>query len=210
MRFRRKAENTEASESTVPAETVESDPVMPVPVPRDAGEVRGDEIDRLDLGALLIEPADGAELRLQVDETSGVVQSVMLAGESGALEFAVFAAPRGGSLWTEVRPEIVADLTSRGAEVTEVEGKYGAELQVRAQVQLPDGQVGIQDTRIVGINGPRWMLRASFLGDPARDPEAAAAWEARLAHIVVDRGDQAMPVGTPLPVHLPDEARRVR
>jgi hypothetical protein len=60
------------------------------------------------------------------------------------------------------------------------------------------------------VNGDRWMLRASFLGRPAVDPDSAPDWEDALAQIVVRRGDQAMPVGEPLPVTLPDDARRVR
>jgi hypothetical protein len=54
------------------------------------------------------------------------------------------------------------------------------------------------------------MLRASFLGRPAVDPDASSDWEDALAQVVVRRGDQAMPVGEPLPVRLPDDARRVR
>ena len=54
------------------------------------------------------------------------------------------------------------------------------------------------------------MLRASFLGKPAVDPDSTSDWEDALAQIVVRRGDQAMPVGEPLPVTLPDDARRVR
>ena len=56
----------------------------------------------------------------------------------------------------------------------------------------------------------RWMLRASFLGRPALDPDATSEWEDTLAQVVVRRGEQAMPVGEPLPVTLPDDARRVR
>ena len=54
------------------------------------------------------------------------------------------------------------------------------------------------------------MLRASFLGRPAIDPDNTAEWEDALAQVVVRRGEQAMPVGEPLPVRLPDDARRVR
>lgn len=215
MRFRRKSAGAEAVAQTTPSEATESAPEetaagQDVPMPRDYAEIAGDEVERVDLGGVLVTPSEGNELRLQVDETTGNVQSVMLAGEDGALEFAAFAAPRNGSLWNEIRPDIVGDLTARGAQVVEADGPWGAELHVSAQVQLPDGQVGVQETRIVGINGPRWMLRASFMGAPARDPEAAALWEARVSDIVVNRGSGAMPVGAAIEVRLPDQARRVQ
>jgi hypothetical protein len=54
------------------------------------------------------------------------------------------------------------------------------------------------------------MLRASLLGRPAVDPEQAAEWEDALSQLVVRRGDAPMPAGEPLPVQLPDDARRVR
>jgi hypothetical protein len=40
------------------------------------------------------------------------------------------------------------------------------------------------------------------------DPAAAGPWEETLRRVVVRRGDHAMPVGDPLPVSLPPDARR--
>ncbi len=54
------------------------------------------------------------------------------------------------------------------------------------------------------------MLRASFLGRPALEPEEAGEWEDALAQVVVRRGPGAMPVGEPLPVILPDQTRQVK
>lgn len=212
MKFRRKADRDTATapENGSDAAAVQDSapPAAEAPRPLDIDEVN-DEVERVNLGGLQIAPLEGCELRLQVEEATGEVQSVLLVGEDGAMEFAAFAAPRNGNLWAEARPDIVADLVSRGAEVEEAEGTFGPELLVTARVQTEDGQVGVQETRIIGINGPRWLLRASFLGAPARPGEAADVWEQALAHVVVDRGHQALPVGTPLPITLPDDARRV-
>ena len=94
--------------------------------------------------------------------------------------------------------------------IAEREGRWGTELVCQMPVRRPDGTTATQPSRIIGINGDRWMLRASFLGRPALDPDATTEWEDALAQIVVRRGEQAMPVGEPLPVTLPDDARRVR
>ena len=166
-------------------------------------------MERVDLGSLLIEPEQGRELRLQVDEASGNVQSVILAGPDGAIELRAFAAPRNGDLWSEIRPQIAADMAQRGGTATEREGRFGTELVCQVQVQRPEGGAAVQPSRIVGINGPRWLLRATFLGKPAVELDGAEAWENTVTKVAVRRGAQAMPVGEPLPVILPEQARRV-
>jgi hypothetical protein len=219
VRFRRKAEeNATTGESAAPSaasvdEASDTSSAAARPAgsgPFDEADVQGDGVERADLGSVLVPPIADRELRLQVDEASGEVRAVMLAGSDGACEFQAFAAPRNGDLWSTVRPQIIEDLVRRGGSAEEREGRWGIELVAQLPVQRPDGTVATQPSRIVGINGGRWMLRASFLGRPALEPEASAEWEDALAQIVVRRGEQAMPVGEPLPVRLPDDARRVR
>lgn len=177
-----------------------------------AGPIDAEDLDstdgRVDLGALLLLPVEGTELQLQVDEASGAVQSVMFAGPEGALELKVFAAPRNGDLWNEVRPQIAADLGKRGGTATEREGRFGTELVCQMPVTLPDGQPGLQPSRVIGINGSRWLLRATLLGRPAVEPDAGTAFEDALTTVAVRRGAHAMPVGDPLALSLPPDARR--
>ncbi len=207
MKFRRKAETVDTVEDA--AETAAEAP-DPATGPFDVSQVEGDGIDRADLGSVLVPAIADRELRLQVDEQSGLVRAVMLAGSDGACEFQAFAAPRNGDLWADVRPQIAADMVKRGGQATEREGRWGTELVCQMPVKRPDGTDALQPSRIIGINGARWMLRASFLGRPALDPDNTSEWEDALAQVVVRRGEQAMPVGEPLPVTLPDDARRVR
>lgn len=213
MRFRRKSdENAQPGDETA-VQSAEAAPAAgtdPDSGPYDVSQVEGDGIERADLGSVLVPAIADRELRLQVDEKSGQVRAVMLAGQDGACEFQAFAAPRNGDLWADVRPQIAQDMVRRGGQATEREGRWGTELVCEMPVQRPDGSTATQPSRIIGINGDRWMLRASFLGRPALEPDATADWEDALAQVVVRRGEQAMPVGEPLPVKLPDDARRVR
>ncbi|KAB2807624.1 DUF3710 domain-containing protein [Pimelobacter simplex] len=174
--------------------------------PYDVDELPEDGVDRLDLGSLLVAPLADRELRVQVDEQSGAVRAVLLATDDGALELRAFAAPRHGDLWSEVRPQIAADAARRGGTATEREGRFGTELVCEVRMTRPDGQTGTQTTRVIGVNGPRWLLRATFLGEPARDPEAAAEWESAITRVAVRRGAHAMPVGEQLPLTLPEGA----
>jgi hypothetical protein len=203
VRRRRKSEE--------PLEEVLEDRVEDFPVsgPFDADDLPADDGERVDLGSLLVLPEEGRELRLQVDEKSGVVQSVMLAGSDGALELRAFAAPRNGDLWSEARPQIASEVSSHGGTATEREGRWGPELVCRVQVRTPDGRTGTQESRIIGVNGPRWMLRATLLGRPATDPDGAGDWEDAISRVAVQRGAQAMPVGEALPVTMPPQARQV-
>jgi hypothetical protein len=179
--------------------------------PWDADELPAElvDVERVDLGSIALAPFPGRELRLQVDESTGAVQAALLTAEDGALELRAFAAPRNGDLWSDVRPQLAADVQRRGGSVAEREGRWGPELLCQLGVQLPDGQAGTQVSRIIGINGPRWLLRATLLGRPAVDDEYAQAWEEGLADVVVRRGAGAMPVGAALPLTLPPQAQRV-
>ncbi|CUR59020.1 conserved hypothetical protein [metagenome] len=217
MRFRRKSDEAaqpgdEATGGVTAGTSEDVAPGAPATAsgPFDVSQVEGDGVERADLGSVLVPAIADRELRLQVDENSGQVRAVMLAGADGACEFQAFAAPRNGDLWSDVRPQIAEDLTRRGGQATEREGRWGTELVCQMPVQRPDGTTATQPSRIIGINGDRWMLRASFLGRPAVEPDATREWEDALAQVVVRRGEGAMPVGEPLPVRLPDDARRVR
>lgn len=206
MKFRRKSAGPGADEVETPEEAA---PAVPLVGPFDVDELPEDGVERVDLGSLLIAAEEDRELRLQVDETTGEVQSVMLAGADGAVELRAFAAPRGGDLWSDVRPKIAADMAQHGGVATEREGRFGTELVCQLSVTRGDGTTGTQPSRIIGINGPRWMLRATLLGRPATDPDGSAAWEDTITRVAVRRGGAAMPVGDLLPVTLPANARRI-
>ena len=79
----------EAADNTSTAPAAPAAPAAPeeprTDGPFDESQVAGDGINRVDLGSMLIVPSEGRELRLQVDESTGVVQAVMIAGPDGAL-----------------------------------------------------------------------------------------------------------------------------
>lgn len=170
-------------------------------------------ISQLDLGALRLAAVDGVEVRVQADP-DGKIQQVLLVHGDSALQLGAFAAPRvrdtgvrgpGGArrlpgIWDEVREEIRQQLFNDGVAAQEVEGDYGVEL--RARVRTPDG---LADIRFAGVNGLRWLVRAVYQGPAAVDPTAAAPLLECLHKLVVDRGQEAMPVRDPLPLRLPRE-----
>ena len=205
--FRRK-KSEETAEGEVPPveETPDAEPsTAGGRGPWDSATAPDDGRGRVDLGSLRLAPQQGVELRIQVNDTTQEVQSVLLAAPDGGLELRAFAAPRHGDLWSEVQPQLIDDIKRRGGSVQEQDGTFGPELVCRLATQDPEGRKVQQDSRIVGINGDRWFLRATFLGAPARG--ATEEWDALLSDVVVHRGEEAMPPGDALPVRLPEEIR---
>ncbi|MFC5268397.1 DUF3710 domain-containing protein [Kribbella qitaiheensis] len=222
MIFRRKAKNDD-TEATGPAG---SDDVVEAPVedegaeeagtpegrsagPFDSSEVDDSELeaeDRIDLGALVITGMPGMELRLQVDEQSGDVQAILLVLEDSALELRAFAAPKTSGIWTEVRREIAAEATRMGGTASETDGPFGTELVLVVPVEDPDGQIFSQTSRVIGIDGPRWLLRATVLGRAAVEPDAAPPMEQSLRNVIVVRGSEPMAPRESLALRLPPGA----
>jgi hypothetical protein len=153
--------------------------------------------ERVDLGSLQIPAIEGVEVRVQAN-ADGIIQQVVLAHGGSALQLGVFAAPRNEGIWDEVRGEIRKQLFTDGVAVEESQGGYGTEL--RARVRTADG---LMDLRFIGVDGPRWMVRAVYQGAAAIDPEAAGPLSECLRGLVVDRGREAMPVREALPLRLP-------
>ncbi len=218
MKFRRKrSEGSEVEpqgeQPGVPAPEEQADaPAQPgdglrTEGPWDVTEVELPEEDptRVDLGSLIVPRREGLELQLQVDQQSQQVVAVVLADKEGAVELRAFAAPRNGDIWDDVRQQIAAEVSRRGGTADEAQGPWGTELRVVLQVTTPDGKTGTQPSRVFGIPGPRWMLRATFFGRPALEPSETGAIERALHDVVVRRGSEPHAPGEALPLKVPGE-----
>lgn len=172
--------------------------------PFDRAEVDGLD-GRLDLGALWMTGAAGMELRLEVEqESQNVVGVTAVLGES-AVQLQAFAAPRSEGIWDDIRKEIAASITSQGGTADETPGPFGAELLARMPGQGPDGRTVFSPARFLGIDGPRWFLRAVLSGRAAIDEDAASALLDVVRTTVVVRGEEAMAPRELLTLKLPDQ-----
>jgi len=217
FRRRKSDPQADAGEVDLPAEQPpEEEPAAPAAPaarrpagPWDATEIELDPEDDslVDLGGLIVRGRPDVQLQLQVDEASGQVVAVLMMAEDGAVELRPFAAPRNSEIWDDVRRQIAAEAARLGGTATEVPGSYGTELQVLVPVQAPDGQQLTQPSRVLGISGPRWLLRATLLGRPAVEPREDGVIESALRDVVVVRGAEAMAPGDPLPLRLPEGAQ---
>ena len=159
----------------------------------------------LDLGAVLVRSRPGLGVRLEVDERTRRPRAVALDLGGGSVQVQAFAAPRSEGLWDEVRRELVQSLRTGGGEPTVEEGPFGLQVLTRFPATASDGTRGFRLARFVGVDGPRWFVRAVFTGTAA---ESAAALDEVVRELVVVRGDRPMPPRELLPLTVPEGAVR--
>ena len=202
-------ENEEAVDA---AENVdEAQEVVALPEPSAEYEGRGDKHgpwdvedenvpdydEYLDMGSYYLPFLKGIELRVKANRATQQVLGTTITYGSSSVEIEAFAAPKTLGLWDDVR----ADLIEANKDAKEVEGVFGTELAL--PVTVKGGRKVL--TRIVGVDGPRWMLRGIFSGKAATDPEGeeAKALNQFFADIVVERGDDPLAPRDLIPMHPP-------
>lgn len=188
-------------------------PAGPVALPEGDGPFDSADVDRqaiaasgdyLDLGSLLIRVPEGAELRIPVSDEDQRVLAALLVLPDSAVELTVFAAPRSGGLWAQVVAEIAENAIAAGGTAETAVQPHGLELLLN----IP-GDEGVQQQRLWGFDGPRWMLRANVVGVAAEGGSGLDQIRSLMAGVVVTRGGEAMAPREPLPLHLPAGVTRV-
>jgi hypothetical protein len=200
-RPKRSRENVERAklDATPPWETRIRDEPVATTGPYDERDAPEDEIPRADLGALRIPVGTGLDLQVEVNEAQQVV-SATLASPQGSMQLGLFAAPRNEGIWDEVRAEIADSLKQqRGNPAERTNGTFGTELT--GTIPADGGRVPV---RFIGVDGPRWFLRAMLIGPPS-DPAKGKRFEDALRNVIVVRGNDPLPVRDPVPLTLPKD-----
>jgi Protein of unknown function (DUF3710) len=201
---RRKEKRTDRSklDATPPWETRVRETPPATEGPYDERDAPEDGITRVDLGALRVPMEPGIDMRLDLNEAEQVV-AVTLASPHGNMQLGVFAAPRNEGIWDDVRAEIATSINQqKGGPKERHDGPFGVELTGR----LPGDGGGPMPVRFIGVDGPRWFLRAMLIGAVAAEPAKAHRFEKILREVVVVRGVEPLPVREPVPLRLPREA----
>jgi hypothetical protein len=162
--------------------------------PFDRAEVTSDDT-RVELGSVWVAITPGVQVALQVDEATQTPVGVQLTlGASGAY-LQAYAAPRTEGIWPEIRAEVAQSVVAAGGRAEVVSGPLGKELRLHQRGGVP--------LRLLGVDGPRWFLRALVSGPAATDEQAADALIEVIRRTVVDRGSEAMAPREQLPLRLP-------
>ncbi|GAB3280828.1 DUF3710 domain-containing protein [Parasphingorhabdus pacifica] len=191
----RRGRRAEADERDQFADVDEPDDrELAVKGPFDEQEAPSDGVERLDLGSVRFPVPEGSQLQVEVDP-SGPVRAVHLVTDVGRITVSGFAAPKTSDLWPEVSNELADQLRADGAKVYSVIGDWGAEIVADSPKAM---------LRFVGVDGPRWMLRGVAAGPSEHSEACTKLLYALLEETVVVRGDEPLPVRTPLPIELPE------
>lgn len=194
------ATQAEASEESAEAED-EADDFAAKEAPRDRAEngpwdssEEAGEADRLDLGALKIPVFDQMQVQLEQTQDTGDIVAATLVHKGGNLQLQAFAASKAEGLWAEVRQQTAANIERVGGTSAERYTDLGTELHVQMPVQL-DGEDAptLRPVHFVGVDGPRWFLRAALTNAAAEDSPARDELRQILRGVIVDRGEEARP-----------------
>lgn len=154
----------------------------------------GEGLGILDFGAYAFVPPVNTQLQIESSEEQNLVVHV-LSGQSN-ITIDAYAAPKTGGQWRFVASELADGLRNQGAKVSIQDGPWGREVI---------GSAAESVIRFIGVNGPRWMLRAVIVSSPAEAEQSAEIARTMLSHTVVRRGTNPMPARTPIPLVLPME-----
>ncbi|MDD6374060.1 MAG: DUF3710 domain-containing protein [Bifidobacteriaceae bacterium] len=162
------------------------DDLEPGPWDYDADDVDPDFNDKyISFGSMFLPIVDGMTIRARRHPQLGI-QSITISWGKSSLEVVPYAAPKTMGLWGDVSDELLE--STDGATVSE--GRFGDEVILPVTV---NGKT--MTTRVVGVDGPRWMLRGIFSGPAAdieKDSEERTVLEDYFSHIIVRRGSEPM------------------
>lgn len=174
---------------------------------------RGREV--LDFGSLKFLKKDGRQVSF-VPNPLGQPRALLLTDEAYPgllLQLELFAAPTNRPLWPDVRSSIVESLPLEhpGSRFTELLSKEGfrellIELPVGEESAGSPGSATKQLTMLLGIDGPRWLLRLALMGEAVRSREVRESYLSEvLGELLVVRGLQPYPPEQALEFRLPED-----
>jgi len=168
----------------------------------DEVDLGADEVNRIDLGTVIITPETGMSMKLIANpDTKEIFHVVVENDPQSLLQITVLAAPSTGSFCAQIREDFIAE-TPNAIMVELVKGPFGTELRRILSDVDEKGRETHVPLRDWLISGPRWILNARFLGKAASEEDSpnTQALKEFVHNIIVRRGDVAMMPGAALPL----------
>lgn len=145
----------------------------------------------LNLGSIQVAMPKEAQVQVEMGEDGPRMLHIVT--RFGRITPVAFAAPRAGQ-WDEASREIREGMTNDGLTARFDEGPWGREIV---------GTAGPNTMRIIGIDGPRWMLRFTLAAPNELANDLAQLSRDVIARTFVYRGTQPILAGNSLPIALP-------
>lgn len=148
----------------------------------------------LNLGSLLIPLPKGSEVQVEMGPEGPKMLHILT--QHGRVTPVAFAAPATAGQWKESTKDIIRGMKRDGLDVVVERGPWGREL-----VGTMENGGGV--VRILGVDGPRWMLRMTMAAPKESADQMAELAREITARTFVNRGSQPILAGNSLPVALP-------
>ena len=148
----------------------------------------------LNLGSMRIPMPKESQVQVEMGEEGP--KMVHIVTRHGRFTPVAFAAPRTGGMWEQSSEEIIEGMRSEGMPVTVEQGPWGREI-------VGTGNNGV--IRILGIEGPRWLYRATLAAPTGHEDDLAELGRQIIARSFVYRGEDPILAGNSLPVVLPQQ-----
>ncbi|GEB96807.1 hypothetical protein CFL01nite_03020 [Corynebacterium flavescens] len=146
----------------------------------------------LDLGSIRIPLPKESQVQVEMGENGPRMLHIVT--HHGRITPVAFAAPRHAGQWVEAAQEIIEGMSNDGLSTTTEIGPWGTEIV---------GTNGNGQIRVIGVEGPRWMLRMTLAAPAGKEEELVALGREVVARSFVYRGENPVLAGNSLPVTLP-------
>ncbi|AZQ76386.1 DUF3710 domain-containing protein [Flaviflexus ciconiae] len=156
-------------------------------------------------GVLYLPKQQGVRVQFTINKRTRAAMGALVQMLGSSLTLNVYAAPKTAGLWPDVRDEMVDSITKDGGSANFREGPFGPEVEAT----IPKKDVNeVRHVRYIGVDGPRWFLRAAVEGQAVMNTETREAIYDYLRKVVVDRGSEAHPVRDLLALDMPEAAQQ--
>ncbi|WP_052462533.1 DUF3710 domain-containing protein [Nigerium massiliense] len=172
-------------------------------------DLEADEVERIPFGPLIVTPFPGMNLQLHGDEESQSIYAALALYENSGLELALFAAPRTGGLADELREDTVEESEQAGGSAEVADGPFGPEVRRVLPMEGPEGEQMFHVSRIWMVEGPRWLLRGTLMGQAGMtegEEAPADTFVEFFRNIIVRRDDAPRVPGELITLALPESA----
>lgn len=164
------------------------------------------DTERVDFGSIQIPAREGLSIAVEVEKRSRAATGLTLTYGESQIQVNAFAAPKSEGLWEEIRKSLRESIASQGGTTETREGVFGTELYARIPIAVKgSNKRAHRPMRFVGIDGPRWFLRAVISGAALQTGAVREEVEEVIRSIVVVRGSMAKAPREVLELKVPGE-----
>ncbi|MFG3527559.1 DUF3710 domain-containing protein [Streptomyces sp. NPDC047917] len=133
--------------------------------PWDIEEIDVSDLALIDMGGIRVPVS--ADMAVHPIEADGENLAVTLVQGDTAPQLQAYRANSSAS-WDAVRADMIIGIRAQAGEVKEWTDRAGVEIRASVPRVTESGQPVTRDVRVLGSDGPGWMLRAIVGGDGGR------------------------------------------